>query len=155
MSDHQEHTHHVTPIRVYVITFLLLVGLMLLTVWSSKWDLGSSVWNNLINLTIAVIKATLVVMFFMGLKYSTSLTKIFGLAGFIWLILMGITFGDYATRDWDQVNGWSGKDIGQTPAGESEMRTQLNRDQAGIKTVSPENADRGGKKPQGKEQSFD
>lgn len=122
--EKQEHAEHVTPIRVYFITFILLVILMAITVWSRNWDFGSPVWNNAINLTIAVIKATLVVMFFMGVKYSTHLTKMFALAGFIWLSLMGIIFGDYFTRQWEPVQGWYAQDHERDVGTESQYRNE-------------------------------
>lgn len=104
--QHQEHTHHVTPITVYIFTFLALTVLMLLTTASKDWDLGSPLWNNVINLSIAVVKALLVIMFFMGVRWSTHLTKMFAIAGFVWLSLITITFGDYATRSWEPASGW-------------------------------------------------
>jgi cytochrome c oxidase subunit 4 len=120
MSEHKE--HHITPISTLVGVFLALVVLMTLTVVSSKLDL-TPIGNNAANLGIAVIKATLVVSFFMGLKYSSKLAKLFGLAGFVWLVLMTIIFGDYMTRKWEPVHGWYAKDSGNDPAPTEQMRT--------------------------------
>jgi cytochrome c oxidase subunit 4 len=50
---------------------------------------------------IAGVKATLVILFFMHVKYSTRLTKLFVVIGFVWLGLMiSIMMTDYITRDW-------------------------------------------------------
>jgi len=123
MSEHKD--HHITPISTLVGTFLTLVVLMALTIFSSKIDL-TPLGNNIANLGIAFVKATLVVRIFMGLAYSSKLAKLFGLAGFVWLVLMGITFGDYATRKWEPVHGWYAKDGGNgnpnDPAPTEQMR---------------------------------
>lgn len=120
MSEHKDHGHHITPISTLFGTFLALVVLMTLTVISANIDL-TPLGNNAANLGIAVIKATLVVRIFMGLAYSSKLAKLFGVAGFVWLILMGITFGDYSTRQWEPVKGWYSKDNGSEAASTEKM----------------------------------
>ena len=53
-----------------------------------------------------MIKASLVVLFFMGVKYNTPLTRVFAVTGFVWLlILFGFTMSDYLTRTWAGVPG--------------------------------------------------
>ncbi len=52
-------------------------------------------------MTIATVKAVLVLLYFMHVRYSSRLTWIFVAAGFFWfLILVGFTFSDYASRGW-------------------------------------------------------
>jgi cytochrome c oxidase subunit 4 len=52
-------------------------------------------------LTIAVFKATLVVLFFMHVKYSTRLTWAVVAGSVYWLgILLALTMSDYLTRPW-------------------------------------------------------
>jgi cytochrome c oxidase subunit 4 len=69
------------------------------TVWVATFDLGAL--NAIVALTIAVVKATLVVLYFMHVRYSSKLTWVFVGAGFFWLvILIAFTFSDYATRAW-------------------------------------------------------
>jgi cytochrome c oxidase subunit IV len=59
------------------------------------------VFNPIIALAIACTKATLVVLFFMHVKYSTNLTKLTVGAGvFTFLVLIGMTLSDYFTRAW-------------------------------------------------------
>src|SRR3989337_566363 len=57
---------------------------------------------------LATIKAALVVLFFMHVKYASRLTKIFVCAAFLWLaILFALTFADYVTRGWlPHSSGW-------------------------------------------------
>lgn len=62
--------------------------------------------NNFVALTIAIIKACLVVQIFMGAKYGTKLVKMWAYAGFVWVVLLGITFGDYTSRTWESHRGW-------------------------------------------------
>ncbi|MEZ0326974.1 MAG: cytochrome C oxidase subunit IV family protein [Fimbriimonas sp.] len=105
--------HHVTPISVYVKTILALIVLMALTVWASFWnipDVGPIHGNwiaNILALTIAVTKALLVVMFFMGVKYASSLTRLWVAAGFIVLGVMYFISGDHLTRKYEVVPGWN------------------------------------------------
>jgi cytochrome c oxidase subunit 4 len=99
MSEPHEHAHHIVGPGVYVaILFALLIGTAL-TVWASFIDLGFC--NPIIALAIATSKATLVVLFFMGVKYSTKLTKLTVFAGiFTFLILISLTLADYISRSW-------------------------------------------------------
>jgi cytochrome c oxidase subunit 4 len=101
MSEPKEHAHHIVSPKVYVaILFALLVGTAT-TVWASYIDLG--IFNPIIALAIACTKATLVVLFFMHVKYSTKLTKLtIFCGGFLFLTLIGMTLADYITRAWGQ-----------------------------------------------------
>jgi cytochrome c oxidase subunit IV len=90
---------HVSSVRLYVTIFLTLIAMTILTVLIARADLGSL--NTPVALAIAGFKATLVILFFMGVKYNTPLTKVVAASGFIWLlILFGITMGDYLSRSW-------------------------------------------------------
>jgi cytochrome c oxidase subunit 4 len=91
--------HHIVPVRLYLLIFFLLMALTATTVAIAFIDLGAL--NNVVMLTIAVIKATLVVLFFMHVRYSSNLTKVIVAAGVVWLIiLLALTLGDYLTRQW-------------------------------------------------------
>lgn len=99
MKHEQEHTTHVVPLTIYFAVFLTLLIFTGLTVWASYKDFGPL--GTIIAVTIAVIKATLVILYFMHLRYSDRLTWVVVIAGFVWLaILLGITLSDYYTRDW-------------------------------------------------------
>jgi cytochrome c oxidase subunit IV len=70
-----------------------------LTVWVANYDLKQ--WNAIVALSIAVIKATLVVLYFMHVRYSSKLTWVFVVAGLVWLIILfALTLSDYMTRSW-------------------------------------------------------
>jgi cytochrome c oxidase subunit 4 len=89
--------HHIVPIPLYLWVFAALMVLLVLTLAAAAKDLGE--WNIIIAVTIAVIKAVLVVLFFMHLFWSTKLVKLFGVAALFWLaILFALTLGDYFTR---------------------------------------------------------
>ena len=99
MSEPNEHAHTIVGPGVYVaILFALLIGTAL-TVWASFIDMGP--WNPVIAMAIATTKASLVVLFFMGVKYSTKLTKLTVFAGiFTFLVLISMTLADYISRAW-------------------------------------------------------
>ena len=96
MSEHQD---HVVPVRVYVAVFLALMLLTAISVWASGQDFGPM--NTAVALAIAITKATLVVLFFMHVKYGTRLVKTSVIAAVVWLgFLVVITMSDYASRGW-------------------------------------------------------
>src|SRR5262249_14974176 len=93
------HTEHIVPTRVYYTVFAALILCTYLTVQITFFDLGPL--NAIAALGIAVLKATLVVLFFMHVKYSTRLTWLVVLGSVFWLgIMLALTFGDYLTRAW-------------------------------------------------------
>jgi len=104
MDGHGVDAHHITPIRTYVITYILLGIGLLLTYVAAEYDLG--ILNNIVAMAIAVAKAVAVVLIFMGVKYSTKLTKFWAAIGFVWFILLFGIFGDYLTRNWNKIIGW-------------------------------------------------
>ena len=90
---------HVVPTRVYYLVFGILMICTALTVGIAFIDLGPL--NVVAALTIAVFKTTLVVLFFMHVKYSTRLTWAVVAGSVFWLgILLALTMGDYLTRPW-------------------------------------------------------
>jgi cytochrome c oxidase subunit IV len=89
---------HVLSIKLYAVIFIALVALTLTTTGVAFINLGGSL-NVIVALTIAVVKALLVILFFMHVRYSDRLTWIFVGAGFFWLaIMMALTLGDFLTR---------------------------------------------------------
>ena len=92
-------SQHVVPPRVYFAVFAALLVLTATTTAVSFLNLGP--WNSVVALAIAFLKATLVVLFFMHVKYGTKLTKLTVGAGlFTFLVLIGMTLSDYFTRAW-------------------------------------------------------
>jgi cytochrome c oxidase subunit 4 len=89
--------HPVSPARSYVLVWVALLALLLLTLGSAYLKLGWA--NGAINLAIAVAKALLVMIFFMHLRSSHYVLRIFAAAGFFWLaILIGLAFTDFTSR---------------------------------------------------------
>jgi cytochrome c oxidase subunit 4 len=92
-------SEHVVPRSVYFLVFGALMVLTATTTAVSFVDLGP--WNTVVALGIAFLKATLVVLFFMHVKYSPRLTQITVGGGLLWLaILILITLSDFMTRGW-------------------------------------------------------
>ncbi len=90
-------SHHVIPQKIYLLVFGTLLCLTLITVDVAFYNFG---WLNMyVALTIATFKATIIVLYFMHVKYSPRLIWVFAIGGLFWLvILFGLTFGDYLTR---------------------------------------------------------
>ena len=96
-------SEHIVPTRVYYTIFGVLMLCTYLTVQIAFFDLGP--FNIVAALVIAVFKATLVILFFMHVKYSTRLTWAVVIGGVFWLgILLVLTFSDYLTRGWIRLN---------------------------------------------------
>jgi cytochrome c oxidase subunit IV len=94
-----EASHHILPKRVYYTIFGILMLCTYLTVQIAFFDLGPL--NTIAALTIAVFKATIVVLFFMHVKYSTRLTWLVVTGSVFWLfIMLALTMSDYLTRAW-------------------------------------------------------
>ena len=111
MTTHtnEQHAHdsspHIVPIPIYLMVYGALMILMAATIGASYVNFGP--FNVVIALIIAITKTILVVLFFMGVKYGTKLTWLWAAVGFIWLLLMFGTLGDYVTRNWIQLpQGW-------------------------------------------------
>ena len=92
-------TEHVVPRKVYFRVFVALLVLTATTTAVSFLDLGP--WNTVVALAIAFLKATLVVLFFMHVKYSPRLTQVVIAGGLFWLaILLALTLSDFLSRGW-------------------------------------------------------
>ncbi len=88
---------HVVPQKIYLLVFATLMCLTLVTVDVAFYNFG--ILNLWVALAIATFKATIVVMYFMHVKYSSKLTWVFAISGIFWLvILFTLTLGDYLTR---------------------------------------------------------
>lgn len=97
-GSHSAHAHHpLVPIKVYVVTLLALLVLTVITVGASYIDFGK--FNIVVNIGIATVKAALVMMFFMGLKYDNNLNRAYILSSFVALaIFITITAADLWVR---------------------------------------------------------
>lgn len=90
---------HVVPRATYYMVFAALLTLTAVTVGVTYIHMGR--FNLVVALLIAITKASLVVLFFMNVKNSTPLTKLFVVAGLFWMaLLVLLTFSDYVSRGW-------------------------------------------------------
>jgi cytochrome c oxidase subunit IV len=93
-------SEHIVPVRIYLTIFAALLAGTALTVVAAFVDFPWQ-FNTIVALTIAVTKATLVVLYFMHVRYSPRLIWVIVAAALFWMgILFALTFSDYFTRGW-------------------------------------------------------
>ncbi len=95
--------HHIVSPKIYFTIFGALMICTILTVFAAEVDLNRyfSGLNIIVALTIAVFKASLVVLFFMHAKYSPKRTQLVIIASVFWLaIMLFMTMSDYVSRSW-------------------------------------------------------
>ena len=93
-------SEHIVPVRIYLTIFLALLLGTGLTVAAAFVDFPWQL-NTIVALTIAVAKATLVVLYFMHVRYSPRLVWLIVGAALFWMAIMfSLTFSDYFTRGW-------------------------------------------------------
>ncbi len=96
-------SEHIVSKKVYFVIFGALIVGTVLTYLIALRDLDFIFHgaNTVVALTIAVTKATLVVLYFMHVRYSTRLTWVIVASGIFWLLIMfALTFSDYFSRGW-------------------------------------------------------
>ena len=104
MQEHTETHEHIDSVGTYAVVFLALICATVLTTAVAFVDLGA--FSVVVALAIAICKMLLVVLFFMHVRHSTKLTKLVLIGGILWfLILMGMTYTDFASRTWMGVPG--------------------------------------------------
>lgn len=98
--------HHVIPLSMYFKVFAALMVLLVVTLAAAAVDFGHinprlHFVNIVIAVGIAVIKAVLIILYFMHVRFSSKMTWVFAGAAFVFVLIMfGMTFSDYATRGW-------------------------------------------------------
>ena len=93
-------SEHIVPVRIYVTIFLVLLVGTALTVVAAFQDFP---WyfNTIVAMTIAITKATFVVLYFMHVRYSIRLVWVIVASALFWMVIMfALTFSDYWTRGW-------------------------------------------------------
>ena len=89
---------HIVPVKTYWAVFLSLLALTVVTYLVAKLELGR--FNLVVALIIAIFKASLVILFFMHVKYATKLTKTIVASGFVFFVIMiFFTMTDLLTRN--------------------------------------------------------
>jgi cytochrome c oxidase subunit 4 len=98
MDEHV--SEHVSTLGSSVAIWIALLVCTGLTVAAAFVDLGP--FNIVVALVIATFKATLVVLFFMHVKYThEKLTGLVVVSAIFWLfLLLALSMADYATRLW-------------------------------------------------------
>jgi cytochrome c oxidase subunit 4 len=117
-SEHHDDHHglsHVAGLKVLITTGGTLLLLTLLTVLATKIDFGANI-NLAVAMVIAVTKATLVVLFFMHLRYD----RLFHSVIFVSAILAASLFVGFTLMDsgqYQQTNIWNPSEPPAAPVG--------------------------------------
>jgi cytochrome c oxidase subunit 4 len=114
-DDHHHGLSHVATLKVLVTTGGTLLVLTLVTVLATKVDFGANI-NLAIAMAIAVLKATLVILFFMHLRYD----RLFHSVVFVGAILAAALFVGFTLMDsnqYQQTNIWNPDAPPQAPIG--------------------------------------
>ena len=96
-------SEHIVSPKIYATIFVVLMVCTGLTVFAATQDLNQyfSGLNVIVALAIACLKASLVVLFFMHLRYSPNRTKLVIFCAVFWLaIMLFMTMSDYVSRPW-------------------------------------------------------
>ena len=95
-----ENEHHIVPLGLYALIGITLLVMTGVTYGVALIDLGP--YNTIVALTIASFKATLVVLIFMHVKYtSEKLTKAVIISAIFFLgLLLTLSLADFGTRVW-------------------------------------------------------
>lgn len=97
-------SEHIVSVRVYVTIFLALMVGTALTVLAAFYDFPWR-FNTIVAMTIATAKATVVVLYFMHVRYSPRLVWVIVASALFWMaILFSLTLSDYWTRGWIPLN---------------------------------------------------
>jgi cytochrome c oxidase subunit 4 len=93
------HEHHIVGPKTYLLILGALMVLTATTTGAAYLDMG--VFNPIIALAIACLKAVLVILFFMHIRYSSKVMMLTVGAGFFtFLVLITMTLSDYISRNW-------------------------------------------------------
>lgn len=96
-ESHDDYHVHVAPVSMYLAVFGALFVLTIITWWVATFDLGAI--NTPLALGIAFLKASLVVMFFMHLKYNAKILWMVAVCSVLMTVVMFVfTMSDYVSR---------------------------------------------------------
>ena len=92
-------SEHIVPRKVYFVVFAVLMVGTAVTVLAAQVDF--KFMNDVVAMTIAVTKMTLVLLYFMHVRYSSRLIWVIVAASFFWLLVMfALALADYSSRTW-------------------------------------------------------
>ena len=93
MEQDKPQEHALVPDRVFVSVWIALLTLTGVTIMAARLRMGE--WSMLANLLIASTKASLVLWFFMHLKYEKKLLKMLLFVPIVTItVIIGLTFFD-------------------------------------------------------------
>lgn len=106
MADHEEHHGfaHIASKKVLLGTWIALMVLTVITVLATKIDLGADL-NLLVAMVIATIKATLVCLYFMHLRYDKLLHTI-AIASALLFALLFVSFAIMDSSEYQEDVSW-------------------------------------------------
>jgi cytochrome c oxidase subunit IV len=97
MANSHNSSHHIIPLGTYVRIFATLIVLTVITVAAAQVDFGH--WNAVVAFFIATIKASLVLGFFMHLKYDDMMNRVIIFSGLFFVVLLYLfSILDISTR---------------------------------------------------------
>jgi cytochrome c oxidase subunit 4 len=116
---------HVTSPRASMVVFVVLLVLLVLTVLAAEVALGHAL-SIVLALVIAVTKAVLIIIYFMNVRFSDTVTRMASVAGFVGLaILLTLLMADYVTRSSNWREGDPRTTTRQAPADTGASRAIL------------------------------
>jgi cytochrome c oxidase subunit 4 len=107
IEDTHDPGHHIVPVSTYIKVILSLMVLLIITLAAAAVDFSAMAPGNaffgalniIIAMTIAVIKAVLIILYFMHVRYSSKLVWVFAGAAFYWVVILFVlTMTDYMSR---------------------------------------------------------
>ncbi|PJZ56922.1 cytochrome C oxidase subunit IV family protein [Leptospira barantonii] len=96
-AEESHGAHHIISVKTYSLIFATLIFFTFVTVWVAGIDFGAM--NVIIAMAVATMKASLVLGYFMHLKYDTVMNRVIFGSGFLFLLLLfGFSAADIFTR---------------------------------------------------------
>jgi cytochrome c oxidase subunit 4 len=89
---------HLVSLKAYVLTWLALLGLTVLTILIGFANLGQ--FSILIAVALAAVQAGLIAAFYMHALFGPPLVRVIVATGIVWFVFLAQTLGDYMTRGW-------------------------------------------------------
>ncbi len=97
MSGHEQDAQHISPVKMYVGIWLVLVGLTVITVSVSYLNMYK--FTIFTAMLIATVKVTLVILYFMHIRFEKAIYTYMILAVLAtYGIFITLTFADYSFR---------------------------------------------------------
>lgn len=105
-DGHDDIGIHILTVPTYLAVWVFLLVFLVITIAAAQVPLPGPA-NNLIAMGIALVKMMAVILFFMGVKFTTRLSWLFVGIGFFFLLIMFIfSLADYLTRHLNPGQPW-------------------------------------------------